>query len=112
MAETDTYKLHVGAEDAVFLFVDGNRVFDQKGSHRYSVRFPVYGVQIVALAQNNTDRIISTPDYVTADFFDAGGKKIGSAFGRLNSVQPRSVKIFLMAGTDQVNNYSKISFFV
>ncbi len=39
--ETSTYKFHVGAEDAVFLFIDGNRVFDQKGSHRFSVRFPV-----------------------------------------------------------------------
>jgi tetratricopeptide (TPR) repeat protein len=38
--ETDTYKLHVGAEDAAFLFIDGNRVFDQPGPHRYSIRFP------------------------------------------------------------------------
>ncbi len=39
--ETDTYKFHLGAEDAAFLFIDGNRVFEQKGPHRYSVRFPV-----------------------------------------------------------------------
>lgn len=76
----------------------------------FLVRFPVYGVQVIALAQNNTDKLISTPEYVTADFLDAGGKKIGSAFGLLNSVPPRSVKIFLMAGTDQVPNYSKVAF--
>jgi tetratricopeptide (TPR) repeat protein len=40
VAETDTYKFHLGAEDAAFLFIDGNRVFEQKGSHRFSVRFP------------------------------------------------------------------------
>ncbi len=38
--ETDTYKLHVGAEDAAFLFIDGNRVFDQRGPHHYQIRFP------------------------------------------------------------------------
>lgn len=76
----------------------------------YLVRFPVYGVQIIALAQNNTDKLISTPEYVTADFLDSSGKKIGSAFGLLNSIPPRSVKIFLMAGTDQVPNYSKVTF--
>jgi len=40
IAEAGTYKFYVGAEDAAFLFIDGNRVFEQKGSHRFTVRFP------------------------------------------------------------------------
>ncbi|MSQ32549.1 MAG: hypothetical protein EXR59_04885 [Dehalococcoidia bacterium] len=70
----------------------------------------MYGVQIIALGQNNTDKLITSPEYVTADFFDARGQKIGSAFGLLNNVPARSVKIFLMAGTDRVTNYSKVTF--
>jgi tetratricopeptide (TPR) repeat protein len=41
IAETGTYKFFLGAEDAAFLFIDGNRVFEQKGSNRFSVRNPV-----------------------------------------------------------------------
>ena len=40
VAETDTYKFHLGAEDAAFLFIDGNRVLEQNGSHRFTIRFP------------------------------------------------------------------------
>ncbi len=76
----------------------------------FLVKFPVYGVQIIALAQNNTDKLITAPEYVSADFLDASGQKIGSAFGMLNNVPARSVKIFLMAGTDRVANYSKVNF--
>ena len=76
----------------------------------YLVKFPVYGVQIIALAQNNTDKLITTPEYVSADFLDASDKKIGSAFGLLHNVPPHSVKIFLMAGTDQVPNYARVTF--
>jgi tetratricopeptide (TPR) repeat protein len=38
--EDDTHKFYVGVEDAVFLFIDGERVFEQKGSNRFAVRFP------------------------------------------------------------------------
>jgi tetratricopeptide (TPR) repeat protein len=38
--EDDDYKFYVGAENAAFLFIDGERVFEQKGNHRFTVRFP------------------------------------------------------------------------
>ncbi len=40
IATAGTYKFYIGAEDSAFLFIDGNRVFEQKGSHRFSVRNP------------------------------------------------------------------------
>lgn len=39
--EEGTYKFYVGADDAAFLFIDGERVFEQAGGFRYSVRIPV-----------------------------------------------------------------------
>lgn len=40
VTEAGTYSFFVGAEDAAFLFIDGERVLDQVGSHRFTVRFP------------------------------------------------------------------------
>ncbi len=38
--EEQTYKFYVGADDAAFLFIDGERVFEQAGGFRYAVRVP------------------------------------------------------------------------
>ncbi len=38
--EEQTYKFYVGADDAAFLFIDGERVFEQAGGFRYAVRIP------------------------------------------------------------------------
>ncbi len=39
IADTGIYKFHVGAEDAAFLFIDGNRIYEQKGPNRFKTRF-------------------------------------------------------------------------
>ncbi len=38
--EAGTYKFYVAADDAAFLFIDGERVFEQAGGTRYGVRIP------------------------------------------------------------------------
>lgn len=38
--QQETYKFYVGADDAAFLFIDGERVFEQAGGFRYSVKIP------------------------------------------------------------------------
>jgi tetratricopeptide (TPR) repeat protein len=40
ITEAGVYSFFVGAEDAAFLFVDGERVFEQVGTHRFTIRFP------------------------------------------------------------------------
>ena len=70
----------------------------------------MYGIQVVALAQNNTDKLLSAVEYVRASFYDADGKKLGDAFGRLQNVTPKSIRIFVLAGTDEVAKYSKVTF--
>ena len=62
------------------------------------------------MAQNNTDRFLSTIEYVRATFYDSAGTKIGDAFGRLQNIAPNSIRIFVLAGTDLVANYSKVTF--
>jgi len=38
--ETGIYKFFLGAEHAAFLFIDGNRVWEQKGAHPFAVTIP------------------------------------------------------------------------
>ncbi len=38
--ETGTYKFFLGAEHAAFLFIDGNRVWEQKGAHPFAITIP------------------------------------------------------------------------
>lgn len=92
--ETDTYKLYVGAEDAAFMFIDGNRVFEQKGPHRHAIRIPatdwveleltagVHPIEIHHVCgsdalvptcalyyKNDTGKKKQATTYVTGDFF-------------------------------------------
>ncbi len=40
IAEAGTYKFFIGAEHAAFLFIDGNRVWEQTGAHRFNISIP------------------------------------------------------------------------
>ena len=40
IAEAGTYKFFIGAEHAAFLFIDGNRLWEQTGAHRFAISFP------------------------------------------------------------------------